>query len=170
MKSRRYTMAEAVSVARQAAQEIEAWLEKLPQTLSVTNVEEDPRYQAEDVDLLWTTQKASYKVEIKGDRWHETGNFFFETISNLEKGRLGCFLYSEADLFFYYFVESKDLYILPMPATREWFLDNLMRFKERSTGTPLGNRKSYTTVGRLVPVETVPEEVPGVRKYELGED
>jgi hypothetical protein len=112
---KRYSMSESTDVARRAAQEIEEWLRGLSQTLDVRNVEDDPTYQQVDVDLLWTTQKASYRVEIKGDRLHKTGNFFFETVSNAQKGTPGCFLYTEADLLFYYFVEPGHLYILPMP-------------------------------------------------------
>ena len=158
----RYSMAEGVSVAQQAAQDIESWLRSLPQTRSVENVEADPRYQAQDVDLIWTTTRGRYRVEIKGDRWHGTGNFFFETMSNQERGTLGCFLYTEADLLFYYFVEPRQLYILPMPATREWFLANRLRFRQSSTTTDLGWGRSYTTVGHLVPIETVLAEVEGV--------
>ncbi|MEM7020311.1 MAG: hypothetical protein AAF512_23595, partial [Pseudomonadota bacterium] len=74
--TRRITMGNGLQVARRAAQDIEFWLNQLPQTIAVRNVEENPVYQAEDVDLLWTTHKQSYRVEIKGDRWHKTGNFF----------------------------------------------------------------------------------------------
>ncbi len=158
----RYSMQEGVSVAQQAARDIEDWLRSLPQTRSVENVEADPHYQAQDVDLIWTTSRGRYRVEIKGDRWHGTGNFFFETMSNQERGTLGCFLYTEADLLFYYFLEPRRLYILPMPATREWFQANLPRFRQSSTTTDLGLGRSYTTVGYLVPIQAVLDEVEEV--------
>jgi hypothetical protein len=164
--SRRYTMAEAADVARQAARDIEAWLRGLSQTLDVLNVEDDAAYQQADVDLLWTTQKGRYKVEIKGDRLHQTGNFFFETVSNAQKATPGCFLYTEADLLFYYFVSTGILYILPVPETRGWFKQHMTEFQERSTNTPVGE-DYYTTIGRLVPIKRVVREVEGVRSYEL---
>jgi len=75
-------------VAQKASAEIEAWLRSLPQTQIVQNVEDNQAYQQTDVDLLWTTSKASYQVEIKSDRWHKTGNFFFETHSRKKYTRL----------------------------------------------------------------------------------
>ena len=163
---RSISMKNGMQVAKQASIGIETWLCSLPQTLQIQNVEADPAYQQLDVDLLWTTNKACYQVEIKGDRWHKTGNFFFETHSNKEKGTPGCFLYTQADLLFYYFIVPRDLYILPMPSTRHWFLAHKQRFKERSTTTPIGY-EYYTTVGRLVSIATVLEEVPDVLKKQL---
>jgi hypothetical protein len=73
------------------------------------------------------TRRRAYKIEIEGDRWHTTGNFFFETYSNQEKATPGCFLYTQADLVFCYFVEPHLLYILSgasstQPTTRQWAL------------------------------------------------
>jgi hypothetical protein len=163
---RRISMAESVPVAVRATQAIESWLRGLEQTVDIRNVEGNPAYQRIDVDLLWKTRRGSYRVEIKGDRWHRTGNFFLETLSNQEKGTPGCFLYTQADLLFYYFIEPRLLYILPMPATREWFLTRWHRFPERRTTTPVGDRY-YTTVGRLVPIEVLVQNVPNVKKLRL---
>jgi hypothetical protein len=164
---RRYTMNEATQIARRAARDLTAWLSADPRTVRVRNVEDDPEFRRADVDLIWETRRRAYKIEIKGDRLHHTGNFFFETISNREKATPGCFLYTQADFVFYYFVMTRVLYILPMPATREWFCANLARFPERATTTPVGD-DAYTTVGRLVPIEIVVREVPGVRKKQLA--
>jgi DNA adenine methylase len=163
-----YTMKDTLRTADRAAQEIEAFLRARPETTRVQNVETDPEYREMDVDLIWETRRGTYKVEIKGDRLgHKTGNFFFETHSNRERGTPGCFLYSAADLFFYYFIETGTLYILPLPAARAWFLERQQEFEERATTTPIGRgvgeaRKTYTTVGRLVPVERVLREIPEV--------
>ncbi len=161
-----YSMAEGVEVAQQAATDIEAWLRSKPETTCIQNVENELAFQQIDVDLIWTRQNASNFVEIKGDRWHKTGNFFFETHSNFEKGTPGCFMYTQADWLFYYFVVPRTLYILPMPATREWFVNYLNRFQERATRTSV-RAKYYTTVGRLVPITVVMQEVPGVKKEQL---
>jgi hypothetical protein len=163
---RQITMAQGTKIAERASTEIEAWLREWHSTINVENVEGDPAYQARDIDLLWTTIARDYTIEIKADRWHETGNFFFETVSNKEKGTPGCFLYTEADFLFYYFVEPRTLYILPMPRTREWFLTALDRFEERETTTPIG-AEHYTTVGRLVPIDLVLTEVKGVKEKQL---
>jgi hypothetical protein len=151
----RYTMTEASGVARTAAAAVEAYLRSLPETVLVKNVENDPRYQQEDVDLLWKYRSnesvTEARIEIKGDRWYKTGNYFFETVSNESKNTPGCFLYTKADFVYYCFVEEKELHILPMPETRDWFMANLDRFRERKTSTPVGEEASYVTVGRLVP-------------------
>ncbi len=159
-------MREGAQVAQRASTEIEAWLREWHGTVDVENVEGDEDYQKIDVDLLWTTIARDYTIEIKADRWHETGNFFLETASNKEKGTPGCFLYTEADFLFYYFVEPRKLYILPRPRVREWFLKNIDRFEQRETTTPVGGQH-YTTVGRIVPIEAVLKEVPGVKVKQL---
>lgn len=161
-----YSMDEGVQVAQQAAKDIEAWLWGKPETVNVQNVEDEAAFQQIDVDLIWTTQNDSYLVEIKGDRLHKTRNFFFETHSNLEKGTPGCFMYTQADYLFYYFVVPRLLYWLPMPATRDWFVVCSSRFRESSTKTPVGD-SYYTTVGRLVPISAVRLEVPGVKLERL---
>lgn len=163
-----YTMNEAVAVGKQATADITFWLRGLSQTVKIENVEDDPNFQRLDVDLIWTTHKGRYQIEVKGDRYHKTGNFFLETHSNKEKGTPGCFMYTQADLLFYYFVVPRTLYILPVPATRPWFQARIDQFRQRSTTTPVGNRY-YTTVGRLVPIKTVIEEIPTVTRYQLPE-
>lgn len=156
MSKGKYSVQETKAVAEHASAEIESWLLSLPQTVSVQNVEEDERFQKQDVDLLWQTRTRTYKVEVKGDRMaHKTGNFFFETHSNVGKNTPGCFLYSEADLFFYYLVEKQELYILPLRAVRSWFKNNYKRFPTRSTTTPTRSGASYTTKGRLVPISVI---------------
>ncbi|MFP4318792.1 MAG: hypothetical protein ACLFQ7_07470 [Phormidium sp.] len=162
-----YSMNDGMTVAKRASRDIEAWLNQIPETLGVENVEDDPEYQQMDVDLLWHLEGACLKVEIKGDRYHKTGNFFFETHSNHERGTPGCFLYTEADWLFYYFVTPRTLYQLPMPETRDWFLKHRQQFRERSTRTPVGSG-FYTTVGRLVPIAQVLAEVPRVVRVQFG--
>ncbi|MEH2248444.1 hypothetical protein [Nostoc sp.] len=161
-----YTMHDALEVAKLAASDMEARLCSQPETISVVNVEDDPDYQRRDIDLIWTTQNSQILIEIKGDRWNKTRNLFFETKSNLEKGTPGCFLYTEADWLFYYFVNTHQLYRLPMPKTQEWFHITMQRFRERSTTTPVRS-SYYTTVGRLVPITTVMLEVPGAKMVQL---
>lgn len=167
----RYT----AGVARRAAAAVTDFLQRTwPQTVFVHNVEDDPAYQEHDVDLLWSYLDEGgnlrvIPIEVKGDRYHRTGNFFFETVSNEERGTAGCFLYTKADWLFYYFVEIGRLYCLPMRAVRPWFEANLSRFREQRTSTPLSNgRGRYVTVGRLVPIATVLAEVPTVLQFQQG--
>jgi hypothetical protein len=160
-------MSHALTVACKASAMIEAYLLTLPETTGLVNVENDPVYRKKDIDLLWSTKQeakvSEYSIEIKGDRYYTTGNYFFETISNEEKGTSGCFLYTEADFIYYYFLEQRELHILPMPETRKWFIENMNRFKERKTSTLIKAANYYITVGRIVPRAIVREEVPCVK-------
>jgi hypothetical protein len=149
-----------------AARDLHAWLSADPHTVRVRNVEDDPDWHRVTVDLIWKARRRAYRIKVKGNRWHTTGNFFFETHSNKEKATPGCFPYTQADLVFCYFGEPHLLYILPMPATRDWFLANSAHFRERATTTPVGD-ETYTTVGCLVPIQVVLREVAGVKKKQL---
>ncbi|WP_162053381.1 hypothetical protein [Pontibacter pamirensis] len=169
---RKYSMEGASEVADKAAAEIEALLRRQPATVEVINVESDPSYREKDIDLLWNRKLddgsiKTISIEVKGDRWYKTGNYFFETCSNEGKGTPGCFMYTEADYVYYYFVNAKELHVLPMPATRDWFKNHIADFSEKKTSTPVGNGKSYVTVGRLVPRCLVAAEVAGVKVLKL---
>jgi hypothetical protein len=164
---KRSTMGERTEVAKQAANEIETWLWKFKITMDVVNVENDKKYQGMDVDLLWKTTLGDKTIEIKGDTYHQTGNFFLETYSNKERNTPGCFMYTEAQLIYYYFVIIKKLYVLPMPKTRLWFLGHADEFSEKPTQTIVGNGVYYTTVGRLVPIKTLLQNVDGVKIFHL---
>jgi hypothetical protein len=164
---KRATMDACNKVAKQAADDIEAWLRKHKSTIDVLNVENLPQYRLVDIDLILKTKRGDKTIEIKGDTYHRTGNFFLETISNKERNTPGCFMYTEADFVYYYFVVIKKLYILPMPDTRLWFLEHLEEFRESATQTVVGNGSYYTTVGRLVPIKTLLHNVENVKIYDL---
>ena len=173
---RQHQMTYTASVAKRAAADVTHFLESTwPHTIAVHTVEDDPAYQEMDVDLLWSIVDGEgnlriIPVEVKGDRYHRTGNFFFETVSNEGKGTAGCFLYTKADWLFYYFVEIGRLYCLPMHGIRPWFDAHMHRFRERRTSTPVARGQDrYITVGRLVPIQTVLDEVPGILQYQKTE-
>lgn len=161
------TIPERASVAQIATAAVTEWLQNLPQTLSIQNVENEPDYQAIDVDFLLTTTKGEFKLKIKGDRYYKSGYFFFETHRDRDRNTPGCFLSTQADWFCYYFVPTGVLYLLPMPATRDWFLTQSDRFREKSIAIPSNSGDRYTTVGRLVPIEVVCQEVSDVKKHQL---
>ena len=166
--SNQYTMKSRLLVEQSAFPAIKDHLNSFIDTVSITDVTKDREYRKKDIDLLWTINIAptpqTLSLEIKADTY-VSGNFFFETASNAEKGTPGCFMYTEADFVFYYFLKTGELYKLPMPATRQWFKENMNLFQERSTRTPCGGPLGhYTTIGRLVPIKTVMESNIGVEK------
>lgn len=162
-----YTMDSTLEIAKVASIKVEDFLRKIPETIDVINVEDDKYFQKKDIDLLWIYKGKNsaqmLKIEIKGDRYSHTGNYFIETISNQGKNTPGCFLYTEADYIFYYFVDSRELNLLPMPYTREWFLSNKDRFVEKKLTTSIGNNVAYSSTGLLVPKQILNKEVDGVK-------
>lgn len=159
----KYTMNETLKVAKQASMDIENYLKSKPETVSVINVEDDKRFQEKDIDLLWIYNhkgKEQMKmIEIKGDRYSHTGNFFIETDSNKNKGTPGCFMYCEADYIFYYFIDTGEINIMPMIRSRRWFKSNIDRFEEKKLATKVGNGGMYTSAGRLVPKQIMRKEL-----------
>lgn len=158
-----YDMKGQMGVADQAAEDITKYLKSLPETIGVINVEDDWYYRKKDIDLLWVYRlngkEKVKKLEIKGDRYSRTGNFFLETVSNKEKGTPGCFMYTEADFVYYYFVDTKEVNIMPVEKTRKWFLDNIDRFEEKKLATKVREGIYYTSLGRLVPKEVMRNEI-----------
>src|SRR5262249_59758249 len=135
----------------------------------VHDVQADPRFQHRGVDLLWEWPSAEVLgVEVKGDRQGgRRGNYFLELVSNLEKDTPGCFLYSAADLLAYVFLDRRELHLLPVAATRSWFLTRASEFPLRHTQTRIGSHR-YTTVGATVPSRRLLREGEGTRRVVLS--
>jgi len=159
-----------------AVMQVKYFLESTPstglwfETAHVHDVQQDRRYQNLGIDLLWIARASqgvcSITVEVKGDRNDSTGNFFIETISDLQWNTPGAFLICQAEWYFYYFVNTGVLYCLPMHLLKPWFLNLIDSFDERSTQSEHEGRR-WTTMGRLVPISKVLAEVPDIRCFNL---
>ncbi len=160
-----YTMQSVRGAADRAVSVARAFLVAQDARADIYDVQEDPRFQARGIDLLWATSGGPLLgVEVKGDRQAaRRGTYFFELVSNLEKNTPGCFLYSTADLLLYVFLQRLEVHELPLAATRTWFLANAGDYPLRHTGTRLG-AEGYTTVGALVPVRDVLRGVAAARR------
>ncbi len=156
---RTYSFGDANNIASQGAEEITTFLLSLPTTVKVVNVEKNRLYQNKDIDLLWyvrskkTGEIVKKSIEIKADTYLSQ-NYFFETVSNTVRNTPGCFLITESDFVFYYFIKTKELHILPTNEVRNWFLDNQEKFCEATTSTSGPNRFYYSSKGRKVPKRT----------------
>jgi hypothetical protein len=146
--------------------EIKKWLES---SSSVERVEEATLEQQRemDIDLIVYRKNSEYEppetVEVKVDtQGHKTGNLALETISNEVRGTVGCFMRTRAKHFFYYFVETGELYRFETEIFRDWFIRELEsrpnRWRTFTTHTNLGSRL-YPSYGRLVPLEEIPESM-----------
>lgn len=153
--ARQYTMRGVQGAASRAVMLAREHLRRVDPSSDVHDVQSDPRFQHRGVDLLWDRPaKEPLGVEVKGDRHARRGNYFLELVSNLEKDTPGCFLYSEADLLLYVFLETREVHSLPLPRLREWFLPRASTYPLKHTRTRTG-RNSYTTVGAIVPIKEV---------------
>jgi hypothetical protein len=162
-----YSMYDADKKGKAGTSEIEKYLRKLPETIRVINVESDEKYREQDIDIIWIRSEGSdiheTFIEVKTDYQEKTGNYFLETISNDNKNTLGCFLYTEANYVYYYFINIKELHILPMPSSKEWFLNHMDEFREMATSTSSNGTILYRTIGRLVPKNVMQKELEGIQ-------
>ncbi|MED4841553.1 hypothetical protein P9695_14870 [Weizmannia sp. CD-2023] len=157
--SNAYLFNDVLTVGKQATADVTHYLEQ-EKGYKVENVEDMPEYQKKDIDLIAHTSAGTMTIEVKGDRYFKTGNYFIETVSNRNKETLGCILYSEADFLFYYFVEPKELHIIDMKKLQHWFKKNSHRFQERYVRTKGSDGKIiYSSEGKLVPRIILAKEV-----------
>lgn len=168
--ARGYGFDEVAQVGTDANREVVQYLESLKETIQVIDVQDDEFFQKKDIDLLYLFKTKNdvrlMKIEVKGDRQHKSGNYFLETVSNVDKGTEGCFMYSEADYFFYYFVETKELNIIPLQDARTWFIANMFEFEPKKVRTRV-NGHYYESEGRIVPKLRMNKEV-GIRTRNIS--
>lgn len=129
----------------------------------VINAEANRAVQRKDIDLI-ALKEDEYglfgrTVEVKTDRY-TSGNLYFETVSNAQKGTPGCLMYSEADALHYYFTGYKKLYVMDMKLFREWVLRNRHRYKPRPTSTGDDYSRFYTSEGIPIPLRDIHKGFP----------
>ncbi|CAN5481040.1 hypothetical protein BH10CHL1_BH10CHL1_41490 [soil metagenome] len=165
---------QSLSVGKQAVEEVVKFLNSDEvrrnwfDTRLVHSVEDDGRYQPLGIDLLWVVPERSFlrcmTVEVKGDRYANTGNFFFETVSDIQRTTTGGFVITKAEWLFYYFLTSNTLYCLPMEIVKPWFVENMARFKER-VASSRRDANTWHTAGRLVPIALLLHELRAVKAF-----
>lgn len=124
-------------------------------------------YRRLDVDLVVVDPKSHdvIWVELKGDNQEQYGNFFMEYVSNDKLMTPGCMLITKSKYVFYYFVNTKILYIMDTREMQAWLRDELenrsRRFRDGVTGTcnKKGDREWYNTIGKRVPITILMEEI-----------
>lgn len=159
-----------------------------PRIVRIENVEDQPLYQKKDIDLLVhsyrprTMDSAVSSIEIKADTYaagdfpgrRDQGNFFFELVSNDTRSPRtpGCFVYCEADHFYYLFLATGTLYTFDCKALQQSvlkrigfdanrFLNSPRSLTEISmpglkhTSTRIGGIVRYRTWGVALPIAQV---------------
>lgn len=117
------------------------YLKSLDETIDVENVESDGDYQEIDVDLIWRRtdengEEERVLVEVKVDEYTaSTRNIAVETVANVAKGTLGCFIKTAAKYIFYIEEQTKVMYVLDREKSLEFFLLNRENYQEKMTST-----------------------------------
>jgi hypothetical protein len=140
-------------------------------TLAILDLSAEVEFQKLGIDFAWFVKAAtcccSVTVEVKADQNSHTGNFFFETTSDVERNTPGAFLCSTAEWYFYTFPNTDRIYCLPLYDAREWFFANRAHLQERTVRSERSGR-SWQTIGTLVPIRRFVEEVRNVKHFELS--
>jgi len=79
-------------------------------------------FQAHYGDVLIQEKrgKEMLAIEMKAER-RATGNLFLELWSNGSQYKLGWMFTNNADLLFYHFLDSDEMYIIKLPDLKKWF-------------------------------------------------
>ena len=128
----------------------------------VYDVSNDKKYQKCDIDAFVTTKDLKrFSIEIKTDSF-DTGNIFFELISSIEPFSLGCMIKTKADFLFYFFIKTKELYILNMQKYRMFVIENIDDFQWKKV-----KNTNYESIGFLVPKKYLEENFKSYKKVIL---
>lgn len=123
----------------------------------------NPEYWAKDIDFTAIKGNRSADIEIKWDnRMHQSGAFFFELITDIEKQKPGWATYTGADYIFYGDAVGMVFYIFPVGAMRQYLKNHYGEYNtrratdyNRTTGAV---RKQ--SLGAVVPLAAFQQEVP----------
>ena len=132
---------------------IKRFLETHNNVISIEDVSNIRKYQDQDIDFIVRLKNSPnpVSIELKTDTY-DSGNIFFETVSNKENNVPGCMYKSQANYLFYYFSKTKELYIFNFKEYVKWFEENRESFTLKIFKNI--NRKrngTYTSEGYTIP-------------------
>lgn len=118
----------------------------------ITDARKDPEYQAQDIDYICSGVDDSWSVDIKTDRCYCTGNYFFETVANIELHKQGWAYTSAAEyiLIVYDTGAGYELHVINMPLTRDWLYGNIDQCRTITNSTKRENGTIYHSQGIIV--------------------
>lgn len=167
-----FTWAQNAPAEHESMQLVLRYLRGLETTRSARDVSRHARYSEKGIDIVLTRGgRSQTTIDVKGDRYPEV-NFFFETWSVFEEQIPGCFMASEAHEWYYCFLRTRALYVLPMSTCRDWFVAmrtaNSLPYGESRVFNDDPEKGKYTTCGYPVPIRLVLRDLgPSVRRLEL---
>lgn len=132
----------SIIIGEKGEEEIIKFLQKNTNIKEIKNVSNIDEYRLKDIDLIVHFKNGqSYSLEIKTDTF-DSGNIFYETLSCIETQTLGCFEKTQADYIFYFFIKTKELYILKTNEYRKWFHTNIDKFNRKEIPNMSRSNKS----------------------------
>jgi len=158
----------SIIVGQEGEEIIKNYLRNNPKVESFEDVSNIERYQNRDIDLIVQFKNnTAVAVEVKTDTY-TSGNIFYETMSNMEHGVVGCMVKSKADYLFYYFTKTRELYILDFEKYRTWFRANRYRFTRKLLkNVDKARTGTYTSEGYTIPKKFLEEDFKGYKKIIL---
>lgn len=152
----------SINIGDYGEQIIKSYFGTNPNIVKITDVSKDKKYQDADIDFVVKLKNGEkISIELKTDTY-DTGNIFYEAISNKEHNVLGCMIKSKAKCLFYYFTKTKELYIIDFKAYKSWVNKNNARFarKRIKNINRRGNAITHS-IGLLIPKRIFEKEMIG---------
>jgi len=121
--------------------------------IELEDVSNEEEYQQMDIDFILVDKNKKYALEFKTDTY-DSGNMFYEEYSAIETRSAGCFHKTKANVILYYFIKTDTLYtIYNVDAFRDWYEENINRFRHHKIKNRLGKDKIYNAYGGLIPLK-----------------
>lgn len=118
---------------------------------SCQDVSDDPKYQKDDIDFIVKGKRGKdISFEVKNDsKIAYTGNIFYESVSNVDYGTIGCFEKTKADFIVICSEQESKFYLIEANALREFVSKNKnsLRYISRVEGS---NSAGYLVPKRMV--------------------
>lgn len=117
------------------------------------DVSDDPDFQKDDIDFIVEGRSGNeLSFEVKNDsKIYRTGNIFYEYISNVDYGTVGCFEKTKADFIVICSEQESKFYIIASEVLKEYVRNNKnsLRYISRVEGS--------NSAGYLIPKRNVAE-------------
>lgn len=119
------------------------------------DVSDDPKYQKDDIDFIVEGKSGNeLSFEVKNDsKIAYTGNIFYESISNVDYGTVGCFEKTKADFIVICSESENKFYLIRSNVLKEYVRDN------RSSLRYISRVEGSNSAGYLIPKAKVSEHL-----------
>lgn len=175
MNNKIHDMESSLKIGEVGEDIIYDYLKKINTVNYIDDVRDNFGYRNIDIDFIVKMNRIDeYSIEVKTDNYISP-NIFFETYSCVETDSIGCMRKTKAEYIFYYFLKSKELYILKTKELNKWFDLNVDKFEEKSFRNKRYNPNPkekedeyYTSKGYVIPKKYLESNFKGYKKYILN--